>query len=107
MKLALIGYGAMGKLVEARAAAERHEVSRIITSSNAARGVEALAEALRDHDAAIDFSVADAVRTNVEACVRARVPLVAGTTGWNSELDDVRRVVHQQHGTLSCGDNLP
>jgi len=106
MKLALIGYGAMGKLVEARAAAERHEVSRIITSSDAARGVESLAEALCGHDAAIDFSVADAVRTNVEACVRARVPLVEGTTGWNSELDDVRRVVNQQNGALIYGANF-
>src|SRR2546421_12475506 len=106
MKLALIGYGAMGKLVEARAAAEGHEVSRIITSSDAARGVEALAEALRGHDAAIDFSVADAVRDNVEACALARVPLVEGTTGWHSQLNEVRRVVIDDDGALLYGANF-
>lgn len=106
MKLALIGHGAMGKLVEARAAAEGHEVSRVITSSDAARGVEALAEALRRHDAAIDFSVADAVRTNVEVCMRARVPLVEGTTGWSSGLDDVREIVNESNGALIYGANF-
>ncbi|HKC65378.1 MAG TPA: dihydrodipicolinate reductase C-terminal domain-containing protein [Pyrinomonadaceae bacterium] len=106
MKLALIGHGAMGKLVEARAVSEGHEVSRVITSSDAARGVEALAEMLRGHDAAIDFSVAHAVRANVEASVRAHVPLVEGTTGWNSELDEVRAIVNQQKGALIYGANF-
>ncbi|MDQ3820467.1 MAG: dihydrodipicolinate reductase, partial [Acidobacteriota bacterium] len=71
-----------------------------------ARGVEALAEALRGHDAAIDFSVSNAVRTNVEACMRARVPLVEGTTGWNAELDDVRGIVNQREGALLYGANF-
>src|ERR1043165_1484819 len=106
MKLALIGYGAMGKLVEALAKAEGHEVSRAFTSRDAARGVEALAEALRGHDAAIDFSVAGAVRTNVESCLRAQVPLVEGTTGWNKELEDVRRMVDERGGALLYGANF-
>ncbi|HEX8921817.1 MAG TPA: dihydrodipicolinate reductase C-terminal domain-containing protein [Pyrinomonadaceae bacterium] len=106
MKLALIGYGAMGKLVEALAKAEGHEVSRAFTSRDASRGVEALAEELHGHDAAIDFSVADAVRTNVAACLRARVPLVEGTTGWNKELEDVRRIVNEEDGALLYGANF-
>jgi len=103
MKLALIGYGAMGKLVEALAKTEGHEVSRALTSRD---GVESLTEELRGHDAAIDFSVADAVRTNTEACMRAGVPLVEGTTGWNAQSEDVRRIVAEANGALLYGANF-
>jgi 4-hydroxy-tetrahydrodipicolinate reductase len=106
MKLALIGHGAMGKLVEALAKQEGHEISRVMDSRDSTRGVESLAEELRGADAAIDFSVADAVRTNVEACVRARVPLVEGTTGWHKQLDDVRRLVAEADGALLYGANF-
>ncbi len=106
MKLALIGYGAMGKLVEALASAEGHEVSRAITSQDGSRPVESLTEALRGHDAVIDFSVASAVPTNVEACMRAGVPLVEGTTGWNKQLDEVRRMVDAAGGALLYGANF-
>src|SRR5689334_16955941 len=98
MKLALIGHGAMGKLVEALAKQEGHEISCVLDSRDAARGVESLSEELRGMDAAIDFSVADAVRTNVEACMRAGVPLVEGTTGWHKGLDNVRRIVEEADG---------
>jgi 4-hydroxy-tetrahydrodipicolinate reductase len=106
MKLALIGYGAMGKLVEALARTEGHEVSRAFTSRDGARGAESLTEELRGHDAAIDFSVADAVRTNTEACMRAGVPLVEGTTGWNAQSEDVRRIVAEANGALLYGANF-
>src|SRR4051812_28422946 len=106
MKLALIGHGAMGKLVEALAQAEGHEVSPALDSRDAARGVESLAETLRGHDAAIDFSTASAVRTNVEASLRAGVPLVEGTTGWNEQLADVRRAVEKAGGALLYGANF-
>lgn len=106
MKLALIGHGAMGKLVEARAVAEGHEVSCVLTSRDAARGVEGLTEILRGHDAAIDFSVAGAVLANVEACMRARVPLVEGTTGWNARADEARSLVEEAGGALVFGANF-
>src|SRR4051794_31100124 len=106
MKLALIGYGAMGKLVEALARTEGYQVSRTLTSRDAGRGFESLVEELRGHDAAIDFSVSDAVLTNVEACVRAEVPLVEGTTGWNKQIDEVRRIVLEGGGALLYGANF-
>ena len=106
MKRALIGHGAMGKLVEALASAEGMEIGRVLTSRDSQRGAESLAAALSGHDAAIDFSVAEAVPTNVEASVRARVPLVEGTTGWNSQADAVRRIVEQNWGALVYGANF-
>jgi 4-hydroxy-tetrahydrodipicolinate reductase len=106
MKLALIGHGAMGKLVEARAIAEGHEVSRVLTARDAGRGVEGMSEILRDHDVAIDFSVAGAVLTNIEACMRACVPLVEGTTAWSAQADEARRLVEGVGGALVFGANF-
>lgn len=106
MKLALIGYGAMGRLVESLAKDEGHEVSAVITSRESALGVEGLGEALRGHDAAIDFTLAEAVPANVEACVRAGVPLVEGTTGWKAHEEGVRAAVERGGGALIYGANF-
>jgi 4-hydroxy-tetrahydrodipicolinate reductase len=106
VKLAIIGHGAMGKLVRTLAEAEGHEVGRVITSHDAARGMDALVELLDGHDAAVDFSVAAAVLTNVEAAARAGVPLVEGTTGWNEGEAEARRLVAAHRGALVYGANF-
>jgi 4-hydroxy-tetrahydrodipicolinate reductase len=106
MKLALFGNGAMGQLVRARALDEGHEVALVLTSRDAARSEDEMAETLRDIDVAIDFSRADAVLSHVAACARAHVPLVEGTTGWNARLEDVRRVIESQDGAFIYGANF-
>jgi 4-hydroxy-tetrahydrodipicolinate reductase len=106
MKLALFGHGAMGRLVEAQARADGHEIGLVVTSHDAARTAEELAKDLRGHDAAIDFSVASAVLRNVEACALAHVPLVEGTTGWNERREEARRVVEARGGALVSGANF-
>ena len=106
MKLALFGHGAMGRLVEARARADGHEIGLVVTSSDAGRGAAELSELLRGHDAAIDFSVASAVPRNIEACARARVALVEGATGWHDQLEDARRAVAAHDGSLVYGANF-
>jgi 4-hydroxy-tetrahydrodipicolinate reductase len=106
MKLALFGHGAMGRLVEARALADGHEIGLVVTSRDAALTAEELVGALRGHDAAIDFSVASAVPRNVEACARAGVTLVEGTTGWHERIEEVLRVVEEHQGSLVYGANF-
>ncbi|MCA1593894.1 MAG: dihydrodipicolinate reductase [Acidobacteria bacterium] len=106
MKLALIGNGAMGRLVAARAREEGHEVGTIVTSREAALGAEQLTERVRGHDAVVDFSVSGAVLRNVEACARAGVPLVEGTTGWQMREQEARHVVEQAGGALIYGANF-
>jgi 4-hydroxy-tetrahydrodipicolinate reductase len=106
MKLAIIGYGAMGQLVAKLANEQGHEVALTIDLDNANRGVEDLANALRGCDAAIDFSVADTVLKNVEACARAGVPIAVGTTGWQSQVDDAQRIVTEHNGALIYGANF-
>jgi 4-hydroxy-tetrahydrodipicolinate reductase len=106
MKLALIGYGAMGQLVGKLAIEQGHEIALTIDISDAGRSVADLAEALSGTDVAIDFSVATAVLKDVEACARAGVPLVIGTTGWQTQRNDVRRVVTEHDGALIYGANF-
>lgn len=104
MKLALIGYGAMGQLVASLAQAQGDEIGATLTSSDAA--IDEMAALLRDHDAAIDFSVGTAVTRNAEACARAGVPLVEGTTGWKENETEVLRLVEEYDGALVYGANF-
>jgi 4-hydroxy-tetrahydrodipicolinate reductase len=106
VKLAIIGNGAMGKLVRTLATDDGHEIGRIITSHDASREMDDLVEILGGHDAAIDFSVADAVLKNIEAAARACVPLVEGTTGWNAVEAEARRLVAEHAGALVFGANF-
>ena len=82
MKIALIGYGAMGKLIGRLAVERLHEIGLVVDEGDAGLSAAELAEKLKGCDAAIDLSSAEAVRRNVEACVLAGVPLAEGTTGW-------------------------
>ncbi len=106
MKLALIGYGAMGQLVAKLAAEQGHEVSVTLRSRDGERSAEELVDSLRGCDVAIDFSVAAAVTRNVKACAWAELPLVEGTTGWQSQLDEMKNVVSQNDGALVYGANF-
>ncbi|MDQ3652634.1 MAG: dihydrodipicolinate reductase [Acidobacteriota bacterium] len=106
MKLALFGYGAMNRLVEARALGEGHAVIARFSSRDAGRSPQDFAEALRGADAAIDFSRADAVPTHTEACALAGVPLVQGTTGWHTQQDEVLHAVERLGGALIYGANF-
>jgi 4-hydroxy-tetrahydrodipicolinate reductase len=106
VKLALMGFGAMGKLVAELARAGGDEIGVTITSRDAQKDAEQLATALSGHDAAIDFSVAPAVLRNVEACARAGVPLVEGTTGWQHNEPEARRLVEEHKAALVFGANF-
>ncbi|OLE53565.1 MAG: hypothetical protein AUG51_11900 [Acidobacteria bacterium 13_1_20CM_3_53_8] len=106
MKIALFGHGAMGKLVEERAQAKGDEVARVFTSRDAERSAEELAEALSGLDAAIDFTVPDAVLKNIEAAALARVPLVVGTTGWRDKENEARKLIEENNGALLYGANF-
>lgn len=102
MKIALIGYGKMGHIIEKLAMERGDEIVLKIDESNA----ENLTEQLKSADAAIDFSSASAVKRNVEACLSASVPLVEGTTGWNEQRQEIRKLIERQNGAFVFGANF-
>ncbi len=106
MKIALISCGAMGKLIKTLAENKNYEIPVVIVESNANLSGERLAERLKGVNAAIDFSIAEAVKRNVEACVLAEVPLVEGTTGWNSEREEIKKLVEEKNGAFVFGANF-
>ena len=106
MKIALIGHGAMGKLIHALAENKNHEIAVIIDEADASLTAEELAGKLQGADAAIDFSVAAAVERNVRACLAAKVPLVEGTTGWNAQREAVKSLVEAEQGAFVFGANF-
>ncbi len=95
----------MGRVVIAQARAAGYEVGVVLSSADARAGPEGLAAALSGHHAAIDFTAADAVLAHVAACVRAGVPLVEGTTGWQEQEAEARRLV-EQGGAMVYGANF-
>jgi 4-hydroxy-tetrahydrodipicolinate reductase len=106
MKTALIGYGAMGKLIKTLAENKNHEIAVIIDERDAKLSAEELAEKLKDVDAAIDFSSAEAVERNVRASLLANVALVEGTTGWIGEKEVIKSLVEQSNGAFVFGANF-
>jgi 4-hydroxy-tetrahydrodipicolinate reductase len=106
MKLALIGYGAMGKLIRTLAEEKGHEITAVIDDGDAGLSAAELAAKLTGIEVAIDFTIAGAVRRNVEACVLAGIPLVEGTTGWNDERAEIENIVRDGNGAMVFGANF-
>src|SRR5437879_12408434 len=96
----------MGRVAVARAREAGHAIGVVLTSTDAGSGPGELAAALRGHDVAIDFSVADAVPAHVAACAQAGVPLVEGTTGWQARAAEARRGVEDAGGARGYGPNF-
>jgi 4-hydroxy-tetrahydrodipicolinate reductase len=83
MKIALIGYGKMGRAIEKAALVRGHEIVLKISSSNTA---DMTTEKLKLADVAIEFTSPDAARNNVLECLDAGINVVSGTTGWGEGL---------------------
>ena len=106
MRIALLGYGKMGKLVEALAVQEGWEIGPKLDIYNNAGGKGITRTALEVVDVALDFSKPDAVLANVEAVARRGVNLVVGTTGWVDALDRVETVVRESGIGMIYGANF-
>ena len=106
MQIALIGQGVMGQLVKRMAEEKGDSCATMTSSSDSKLSAAELSERLGGADAAIDFSVAEAVVRNAEACMLADVPLVEGTTGWNSQLGKIRELVDLHGGAFVYGANF-
>jgi len=94
MKVALVGYGKMGRVVEEIAPARGMEVVDRFTRDRPLRADEATRRALSDVTL-VDFSVPEAVAGTARAAAELSLPLVIGTTGWQDRLDEVRGIAER------------
>ena len=102
MKIAIIGYGKMGKEIEAIAIERGHEICARLTSVNKGFGkVE-----LNGADAAIEFTRPEFAVENIIACFNASVPIAVGTTGWYAHFEEIKKECKSSKGTLLSATNF-
>lgn len=103
MKLAILGYGKMGRIIEQFAMERGHEIVLKVNEHN----LDDLSIAnLRNAEVAIDFSTPDSVMKNIEICFDAGVAIVVGTTGWYGRLQEVKNQCLEGNNTLLYGSNF-
>ncbi len=106
MKIALLGYGKMGRLVEEIALREGWEVGPKLDIHNNEGGRGITPAAMAGVDVAIEFSQPEAVLPNIEAAARTGINLVVGTTGWADQRSIVERLVLESGIGLVYGANF-
>ncbi|MCP9750800.1 4-hydroxy-tetrahydrodipicolinate reductase [Ferruginibacter sp. HRS2-29] len=103
MKIALIGYGKMGKAIEAIALQKGHTIGLKIDADNQ----DALTkENLQQQDVAIEFTNPNSAVKNIMACIDAGIPIVSGSTGWLDKWEKVKNYCTEKHGTLLYASNF-
>ncbi|MFH6968997.1 4-hydroxy-tetrahydrodipicolinate reductase [Flavobacterium sp. FlaQc-28] len=99
MKIALLGYGKMGKVIERIALERGHEIVLKKDEFNTYDG-------LSTADVAIDFSVPTAAVDNISNCFHANVPVVSGTTGWLEHFDEMTALCNEKQGGFISSSNF-
>lgn len=100
MKIALIGYGKMGKAIEKIAHESGHDVVGKFGTSHLPT-----VSALKDADVAIEFTRPELAPAHILLCKEAGIPVVVGTTGWYAYFDDIRQQFHED-GALFIATNF-
>ena len=99
MKIALLGYGKMGQVIERIATERGHEIVLRKDEFNTYEG-------LSNADVAIDFSVPMAAVDNISSCFHANVPVVSGTTGWLEHYDKMVALCKEKNGGFISSSNF-
>lgn len=102
MKVSLIGYGRMGKLIEQILLQEGHEV--ITTIDNEEEWKERL-PLFKQSDVAIEFSMPQTVIANIKRCIEYRIPVVVGTTGWQDQREEMIALCKANSSSMIFGSN--
>ncbi|WP_395075699.1 4-hydroxy-tetrahydrodipicolinate reductase [Flavobacterium sp.] len=99
MKIALLGYGKMGKVIEKIALDRGHEIVLRKSSNSTYAG-------LSNADVAIDFSVPESAVCNISECFDTNVPVVCGTTGWLDHYNEMVSICKEKNGSFIYASNF-
>lgn len=99
MKIALLGYGKMGKVIERIALERGHEIVLKKSSTSSFDG-------LQNADVAIDFSLPNVAVENISECLNHGIPVISGTTGWLEHYDKMVSLCNEKNGTFIYGSNF-
>jgi 4-hydroxy-tetrahydrodipicolinate reductase len=99
MKIALLGYGKMGHVIERIAMDRGHEIVLRKSDQDSFAGLE-------NADVAIDFSIPDAAVTNISTCFKKGIPVISGTTGWLEHYPKMVQLCEEQKGAFIYASNF-
>lgn len=102
MKIALLGYGKMGKTIEEIALERGHEIVARVSSQSS----EDEWQNLKSADVCIEFTRPEAALENFEFCIENKVPLVTGTTGWHDHMDEVKSNCENNEASFFWASNF-
>lgn len=103
MKIALIGYGKMGKAIEEIALKRGHEIVLRVSIDNLE---DKTLENIRAADVAIEFTGPESAFDNIILCMQAGVPVVCGSTGWLDKAEEVREFCLKEGKTFLYASNF-
>ena len=99
MKIALLGYGKMGKVIERIALERGHKI--VLKKDH-----DSSFEGLENTDVAIDFSVPDSAVENISECFNKDIPVISGTTGWLADYPKMVELCNAKNGSFIYGSNF-
>lgn len=103
MRIALIGYGKMGKAIEEVALHRKHEITIKIDQPNLH---EFTKENMAKVDVAIEFTSPHTAYENIKSCIEFGVPVVCGSTGWTDQLEEMKKMVIEKNGAFIYSSNF-
>lgn len=103
IKIALLGYGRMGKTLDQLSTSQNMEV---IVTFNSQEDWKNNIEKLQEVDVAIDFSTPETAFYNIARCFDYNIPVVSGTTGWLDQLDEVKKRISKENQSFLYGSNF-
>lgn len=99
MKIAIVGYGRMGKIIEKIAMERGHSICARLSETPTR-------ENLGGAEVAIEFSKPEVAFDNVKSCIELGVPVVCGTTGWLTQKPEIEALTHAAEGAFLYGSNF-
>ena len=99
MKIALVGYGKMGKIIDEISQSRGHEVVARLKETPTK-------ESLNDADVVIEFSNPEAAFENIKVCLENKIPVICGTTGWLDKKPENERIAVEQNSAFLYGSNF-
>ncbi|MDF0718606.1 4-hydroxy-tetrahydrodipicolinate reductase [Kaistella sp. PBT33-4] len=99
MKIALVGYGKMGKIIDELASAKGHEIVARLTETPTAQN-------LNNPDVVIEFSQPEVAFINIKNCLELQIPVVCGTTGWLARKTEAEQIALDNDTAFLYGSNF-
>lgn len=99
MKIALVGYGKMGKIIDEIASKRGHEVVARLKETPTA-------ENLNNPDVVIEFSLPEVAFNNIKTCLENKIPVICGTTGWLERKSEIETIATQNGTAFLYGSNF-